>query len=415
MENIKEITKNTLSELKNQNLETTPENYFIEFKRQADILDVKLDEFKLFDKIKNSLTTDEKSQLKVDSFNKLSSILTKRTTAEELKALIEVFNDILTPSINFDYIENIEDFICEIMKNPKKLTNKNTIFKLKEFASQRIDADRKVLKDKTNDIVKLTSLMSRYFDKTLNDSDSSTDEIVRIKDDLVNLNISNSSHRELRVVQKKLIDTIYKIENSIKENNKILSNNIEKFKFLNRQIEELQKELILVKEEQQFDFLTSLLNRRAYQEEVKKVEKQFTIFGSDFAIVFIDIDHFKNINDVYGHACGDVILKNFATILKDLTRKEDIISRYGGEEFVALVNYQSETEIQRYIKRVKTALQNHVFIYKTQQLQIEFSAGVAFRNKYHSFAEAEASADKLLYKAKNKGRNKVIFDDEIEL
>ncbi|MCG3716449.1 diguanylate cyclase, partial [Aliarcobacter butzleri] len=64
---------------------------------------------------------------------------------------------------------------------------------------------------------------------------------------------------------------------------------------------------------------------------------------------------------------------------------------------------------------VKTALQNHVFIYKTQQLQIEFSAGVAFRNKYHSFAEAEASADKLLYKAKNKGRNKVIFDDEIEL
>ncbi|MCG3661792.1 GGDEF domain-containing protein [Aliarcobacter butzleri] len=415
MENIKEITKNTLSELKNQDLETTPENYFIEFKKQADILDVKLDEFKLFDKIKNSLTTDEKSQLKVDSFNKLSSILTKRTTAEELKALIEVFNDILTPSINFDYIENIEDFICEIMKNPKKLTNKNTIFKLKEFANQRIDADRKVLKDKTNDIVKLTSLMSRYFDKTLNDSDSSTDEIVKIKDDLINLNISNSSHRELRVVQKKLIDTIYKIENSIKENNKILSNNIEKFKFLNRQIEELQKELILVKEEQQFDFLTSLLNRRAYQEEVKKVEKQFTIFGSDFAIVFIDIDHFKNINDVYGHACGDAILKNFATILKDLTRKEDIISRYGGEEFVALVNYQSETEIQRYIKRVKTALQNHIFIYKNQQLQIEFSAGVAFRNKYHSFAEAEASADKLLYKAKNKGRNKVIFDDEIEL
>ena len=160
MENIKEITKNTLSELKNQNLETTPENYFIEFKKQADILGIKLDEFKLFDKIKNSLTTDEKSQLKVDSFNKLSNILTKRTTAEELKALIEVFNDILTPSINFDYIENIEDFICEIMKNPKKLTNKNTIFKLKEFASQRIDADRKVLKDKTNDIVKLISLMS---------------------------------------------------------------------------------------------------------------------------------------------------------------------------------------------------------------------------------------------------------------
>lgn len=415
MANIQEISKKALYKLEKDNQPIIPSNYFMEFKNQAQLAKVDIDDIKIFNKINERLTPDERCLIKVNSFKDLATILVERTTTEELKSLIEVLNDLLAPSADFSVIEEIQDFIINILKDPKKLVADASIKKLKEISKHRVDGDRKVLKDKTNDIIKLTSLMSRYFDKTLSDSDNSTEEISKIKDDLVNLNISNSSHRELRVVQKKLIDTIYKIENSIKENNKILSNNIEKFKFLNRQIEELQKELILVKEEQQFDFLTSLLNRRAYQEEVKKVEKQFNIFGSDFAIVFIDIDHFKNINDVYGHACGDAILKNFATILKDLTRKEDIISRYGGEEFVALVNYQSETEIQRYIKRVKTALQNHVFIYKTQQLQIEFSAGVAFRNKYHSFAEAEASADKLLYKAKNKGRNKVIFDDEIEL
>ena len=212
-----------------------------------------------------------------------------------------------------------------------------------------------------------------------------------------------------------MIDTIFKIETALSENKKILSNNKERFDYLNRQIEELQKELSLVKEEHQIDYLTSLLNRRAYDYEVEKMERKYQVFNSNFAIVFYDIDHFKDINDKYGHACGDAVLKSFARILKDLTRKEDVIARYGGEEFVALVHYQDEIEVSRYIKRVKNTIRDTDFIYSNNKIKITFSAGISFRNKYESFFEAKKHADDLLYKAKNQGRDIIFLDNSQEL
>lgn len=415
MANIHEISKKALSKLEKDNQPVLPSNYFIEFKNQALLAKADIEDIKLFNKINDSLTSDERCLIKVNSFRDLATILVERTTTEELTNLIEVLNDLLAPSADFSVIEEIQDFIINILKDPKKLVTDASIKKLKEISKNRVDGDRKVLKDKTDDIVKLTSLMSRYFDKTLSDSDNSTDEISKIKDDLINLNISDASHRELKIVQKKLIDTIYKLENSMKENKEIISTNKEKFDFLYKQIEELQKELEHVKEEQQIDFLTNILNRRGYHSEMEKMEKKFAIFNGNYAVIFFDIDHFKNINDLYGHNCGDAVLKNFALILKDLTRKEDVLARYGGEEFIALINYNEEIEIQRYITRVKNAVANTNFRYKDTDIKLKFSAGVSHRNKYDSFSEAKKKADELLYEAKHNGRDKIIFDDGIIL
>lgn len=415
MTNIKELTKNTLFQLKNDNILTLPENYFIEFKKQALLCNTQIEEFNLFEEINQSLTKKEKESQKINSFNDLANILIERTSNEELKKLIGVFEEILTPSVDYTFIEEIEKFIINILKNPREITSNKTIAELKEISKQRITSDRKVLKDKTEDIVKLTSLMGRYFDKTLSSSNNSSEEIIKIKDELISLNISNSSHRELKIVQKKLIDTIYKIENSIKENKQIVNNNKEKFNYLYKQIEELQKELILTKEEHQLDYLTGLLNRRSYHHEMEKMEKNFSMFQNNYAIVFYDIDHFKNINDTYGHTCGDAVLKSFAGILKNLTRKEDVIARYGGEEFIALINYQEEIEIERYMKRLKKTLNNSNFIYKETPIKLKFSAGISVRNKYNSFLEAKKMADELLYIAKHKGRDKIIFDSGIEI
>ena len=141
------------------------------------------------------------------------------------------------------------------------------------------------------------------------------------------------------------------------------------------------------------------------------MEKNFSIFDNDYAIVFFDIDHFKSINDDYGHTCGDVVLKKFASILKELTRTEDVIARYGGEEFIALINYQNEIEIQRYLKRIKKSLKETNFIYKDSVIKLKFSAGVSHRNKYVSYLEAKKVADELLYKAKNQGRNRVYIEE----
>ena len=410
-ENLKEITKNTLEKLRQKNLPTTPENYFLEFKEQAKIFNTEYNDVNILNEALKNLTNDEKKVLSSESIFEIIPILSKRANNDELKSLIGTFSDLLAPSVNFELKEEIEDFILDCLRNPIQITSKESILKIKNFAKNRIEADRIVLKEKTNDIIKLTSLMSRYYDKTLNDSNSSNEDIKKIKEDLESLEISDFSKRELTAVQKRLINTIYKLEDSLLENNRILSSNIDRFKQINKQIEELERELQVTKEENLYDFLTSVLNRRAYEVEAKKTEKQFIIFETNFAIVFFDIDHFKKINDKYGHACGDEILKSFAKILKELTRKEDIVARYGGEEFVALINFRDKIEVIRYIKRVKNAFLNSTFIYKEHKINITFSAGVTFRNNYNSIVDAQAKADELLYEAKDNGRDKVIFDD----
>ena len=414
MKDIRELTKTTLFKLKENNRVTTPRNYFIEFRKQASLLNSEIEEFKLFERLKNSLTIDEKYSIEINTFNDLAIVLASRISNDDLKKLINAFEDILKPSIEFANYEEIENFIAETLLKPESLVTNDSIKQLKEFSKKRIDTDRKNLKDKTDDIIKLTTLMSRYFDKTLHDSDNTCDEIIKIKEELITLNISNASQRELKIVQAKLIDTIYKIENTIKTNKDIINDNKEKFENFHKQIEELQKELAIAKEEKEIDYLTGVLNRRAYHNEVEKMEQMYSLFKNNYAIVFFDIDHFKNINDLYGHTCGDAVLKNFANILSKLTRKEDVIARYGGEEFISLINYDDEIEIQRYIKRVKDTIKSTNFIFKEKNIHISFSAGVSFRNKYDSYHDAKKVADDLLYESKHKGRDKIIFDNKKE-
>lgn len=415
MGKIKELTKNTLFQLKEENLPTTPENYFLEFKNQALLLNIEISEFELFNKIKEALTLNEVESSELNTFNDLATILVQRVNENELKKLIKILEEILKPFSDLDLTKEIEEFISEILEMPKNIINDESINKLKEIADKRVDSDRKILKDKTGDIIKLTSLMSRYFDKTLNESENSSEDILKIKNELITLDMSEASQRELKVVQIKLVDTIHKIENSIKINCKIINDHKIQFNSLNEQIRKLEEELSIAKEEKQIDFLTNVFNRRAYHHETEKIEKNYTMFNNNYAIIFYDIDYFKNINDTYGHTCGDAVLKNFAEILKNLTRTEDVIARYGGEEFIALINYDKEDEVIGYVNRVKKAIDSTTFIYKEESIHIKFSAGVTYRNKYDSYLTAKRKADELLYEAKSKGRNKIIFDNNSEI
>ena len=416
MDSIKKITKNVLTILKDNKLDTTPENYFKEFKKQSDNFNINIEELKLFDEIINTLTDEELiNSSKLESFNDISKLLLKRVSDDDLKEFILVLNDILSPSIDFSSRKEIELFIQKLIVSPKTIVSKHTLQKLQSMTKNRISNDRQILREKTNDIVKITSLMEKYFEKSLIESSNSTKEIIKIKNELNELNISESSFRELGALQTKLVASIFNIENTLQKNFENLNDNKSKFGEMHKTIEKLQKELSIAKEEKATDFLTNILNRRAYNEEVQKIEKKHSIFDSKYVLIFMDIDHFKNINDSYGHTCGDMILKTFASILKELTRKEDIVCRYGGEEFVSLINYKNKDEIITYINRLKRIIKTNYFVYNDIRIHVRFSAGVAFRDKYKDYDSMKKSADDLLYEAKNKGRDKVIFDDGTEI
>jgi len=223
--------------------------------------------------------------------------------------------------------------------------------------------------------------------------------------------MSKNSSREFAVLQTKLSNAVYNIESSIEKNKLVLLQNQSNFSKLEETVMQLENELKEAQLETSMDYLTNILNRRSFDIELEKIEKKHNMFNTKYAIVFYDIDFFKKINDTYGHECGDIILKTFSEVLKNLTRKEDILARYGGEEFVVLLNYKDKNEVIKYLKRVKSIIAQRVFIYKDKTIKLKFSAGLAFRDLNDSALETLNKADELLYEAKNTGRDKIILDD----
>lgn len=414
MENIKTIIKHTLAALSKKEVLATPSNYEKEFFKILKESNVQIDDSIAFDSLVSSLTADEKFLLKennIVTFSDLAYLLLERITNDDLLKFVDNIDFMLTPSIDYSVEEQIKELKNDLISNPHKLTRNSTISRIKKFTTERISRDKMVVQEKAKDVKKVINLMGRYFDKCLLQSSDASNEIVMIKDEIEGLDLSLHSSRDLSMLQSKLVDTIHKLENSIVETEAELFKGQTDCIFLQKQVTKLQKDLDEVSKEKDIDFLTGIFNRRAFSVEVDKIENEYEIFKSKYALVFYDIDHFKSINDNYGHDCGDSIIVTFATILKKLTREEDVVCRYGGEEFVSLIHYTNEEEVLNYLKRVKNIISSNKFVYKDIKLKVKFSAGVIYRNKYPTYEDAMTQADLLLNKAKHEGRNKIIIDN----
>ncbi|WP_117003020.1 MULTISPECIES: GGDEF domain-containing protein [Cysteiniphilum] len=157
------------------------------------------------------------------------------------------------------------------------------------------------------------------------------------------------------------------------------------------------------------DQLTGLMNRGAFYDSVKDF-KQLTRDGTPYSVMFIDIDKFKKINDEHGHAMGDKIIQNVASILKQHTRKDDIVSRFGGDEYVILLPNTTMPQAQEIGQRLNAKVCQD--IPKIGLIQVTISIGVA-SNLYHAlesnnFETTLNKADEALYQVKAAGRNGVV-------
>ncbi len=168
-----------------------------------------------------------------------------------------------------------------------------------------------------------------------------------------------------------------------------------------------------------FDELTGALNRRALYEELKKNAYRALREGKNLYILMVDIDHFKKVNDTYGHQIGDEVLKEVVKRFKLLLRPYDIIGRYGGEEFLIAFINEKETNAVEVAERLRKIIAKTPFqISKDICLFITISLGVSVfkptkvnpneKEIISQLEEAIKLADKALYEAKNQGRNKVI-------
>jgi len=284
---------------------------------------------------------------------------------------------------------------------------------IRKFIETRIHLDQQELNKKAKEITQIITVMTKFLAETIDSNSQGSSNISNIAKDIESLDTNNPEH--LSQMQSKLVNAAKSIEIAMDKSTNKLRDGQEQVNELEEKIMILEKELETSKKESEFDHLTGVLTRRAFDRYSKKIDDNYKRNNVDYAVIFFDIDHFKKVNDTYGHDAGDVILATFAKVLEKSTRDLDIVGRYGGEEFMALLHFSDIKEIETYISRVKSIVTEHKFKYDNLKIQITFSAGVTLRSENKTFDDTIKKADELLYQAKQTGRNKIIFKRGITL
>jgi len=163
------------------------------------------------------------------------------------------------------------------------------------------------------------------------------------------------------------------------------------------------------------DQLTGTHNRASFNNSLHREIQCAKRSDSDLSLIFLDIDHFKHINDSYGHECGDIALSSVANCIKETVRGSDIVFRYGGEEFVILLN---NTDLEGgYImaERIRKNVEAHTIAYGMDILKLTVSLGVSSLEKNDAGIQSNAEslikrADNAMYRAKQQGRNQTMIE-----
>lgn len=163
------------------------------------------------------------------------------------------------------------------------------------------------------------------------------------------------------------------------------------------------------------DMMTHLkLKHYFFSVLMDKIDHAF-LDSSSLAVFMLDIDHFKKFNDKYGHACGDMVLIEVASIIKNTVRQEDLAARYGGEEFVVLLCDVEQEEAFEIAENIRKAIEEKDFVFENQHMKVSISVGISM---YFGFKEMTAKllveqADAALHESKNAGRNRTtVYTEE---
>lgn len=155
------------------------------------------------------------------------------------------------------------------------------------------------------------------------------------------------------------------------------------------------------------DALTGLMNRRAFTEASERELARAERYTLPISVCILDVDHFKRVNDTHGHAAGDAVLVGLARMLKSMARRSDLTGRWGGEEFVLLFPQTGDAGARIAAERVRRAVAEAKFPSPVGELTVTVSIGISGARPPYTLEAAVANADKALYAAKARGRNRV--------
>lgn len=199
-------------------------------------------------------------------------------------------------------------------------------------------------------------------------------------------------------LSKKLDDMNRSLEQRVEERTVDLSRANLRLSLLNRELEEISIT----------DGLTHVYNRRYFMERLQQETKRVCRYGPPVSLLMIDIDHFKKINDTYGHQAGDTVLSGLAGLIKEKLRETDLLARYGGEEFCLVATGTEQAGALVLAERVRALVEQASFLHDETPIAVTISIGVSTweASLKEDHEELIRRADAALYRAKNQGRNR---------
>lgn len=174
---------------------------------------------------------------------------------------------------------------------------------------------------------------------------------------------------------------------------------------------DLQEYIRVVNTKLVTDELTSLYNKRFIAERLPADLYQAKLHNQPISIIMADIDHFKKINDTYGHVVGDCVLKELAEVLlKSIKDPVNWVARFGGEEFLMVLRFAGKEEVMQIVEQIRQTIQEHIFICDDKALNITCSFGISYVHDTDSnVTKVIEDADRHLYEAKATGRNRTVI------
>ncbi|MBI9010597.1 MAG: GGDEF domain-containing protein [Clostridiales bacterium] len=226
--------------------------------------------------------------------------------------------------------------------------------------------------------------------------------VITIENLIKTLNLDDSDDR-IDQFTRMMLEAIATKEDNIIMNElmlDIIQNNSDLNKQLEIQLDEIKRLSVT-------DQLTGIYNRRKFIEVLDKEINRFTHYSHSFTLIMFDIDHFKNVNDTYGHDVGDLVLKELSSLVKRRLRASDTFSRWGGEEFMILAAETDSKEAKGIAENIRMIIEENDFS-PVPQVTCSFGVMTCDKKSLCDITILSKKVDEALYKAKETGRNRVV-------
>lgn len=337
--------------------------------------------------------------------NQIYQALNSIDEAEIYKKIAPLIIATLVPSIASSMNDELAAISSQLRNNPEILSSDSTQRDIKKFIKKRVELDKSEIREKITALDEILNEINQQIVGLIDSNVASSDKVVVIKNDLQSIDLKQDSFEAIR---EKLITIASSLEFESKDLAEKMKSDQKTISRLYQRVKKLEGALIVAKQESKEDYLTGVATKRALSREIQRVEDGYKRYSTDYSLCFMDLDHFKSINDNYGHEAGDIILSTMGKILRRYTRKVDFVGRYGGEEFLIILPNSDIKKAIAFADKVRAIIGNFKFLHKGERIDITVSCGISQRSQHTDHKATLEQADKMLYAAKNAGRNQVM-------